>query len=45
MANTQETVPGNTLKTLRNLLFREITDLRNGDVDAQHAISVSKLAS
>ena len=41
----KETVPDNTLKSLRSVLFRELTDLRNGEVDANHAVAVSKISS
>ena len=40
----RRTVPGNTLKTLRGALFRELQDLRNDKVDAQHANAVSKVS-
>ena len=41
----KETVPDNTLKSLRSVLFRELTDLRNDEVDANHAVAVSKISS
>lgn len=40
-----ETIPDNTLKSLRTILFRELTDLRNDKVEPNHAIAVSKVSS
>ena len=41
----KETIADNTLKSLRSVLFRELTDLRNGDSEASQSIAVSKLSS
>jgi len=41
----QETMPGNSLKSLRTILFQELMDLRNDKVDTSHAIAVSKISS
>ena len=40
-----ETMPKNTLKSLRNILFKELSDLRNGESEPQQSIAVSKLCS
>lgn len=42
---TVETVPGNTLQTLRGVLFRELQDLRNDKVEPQHATAIAKISS
>lgn len=42
---TVENVPDNTLKSLRTILFRELIDLRNDEVEGNHAIAVAKVAS
>ena len=43
--STKENIPDNTLKSLRTILFRELTDLRNQDVEPNHAIAVAKVAA
>lgn len=40
-----ETVPDNTLKSLRTILFKELMDLRNDEIEPNHAIAVSKVSS
>ena len=41
----KETIADNTLKTLRNVLFKEMMDLRNGEVESEHATSICKVSS
>ena len=38
-------MPDNTLKSLRNVLFKELNSLRNGETDSSQASAVSKLSS
>ena len=39
------TVPDNTLKSLRTILFRELNDLRSDEVEPEHAVAISKVSS
>ena len=42
---SKESVTDNTLKSLRSILFRELIDLRNNDVESQHATAVVKVTN